>query len=163
MAFDYQRTVRFGDTDAAGVVYFASTFNYCHEAYEASLAASGINLEQFFSRSGVAVPIVHAEAGYFQPLRCGESVQVCLVPQQDSDASFSIVYTLYMRSPDGSPSSQTTLDLNNPVEQNSHLPISGGEDCLVSKASTKHVAIDPKLRRKVALPPELREWLKRWG
>ncbi|MEM8716367.1 MAG: thioesterase family protein [Cyanobacteria bacterium P01_A01_bin.3] len=163
MAFDYQRVVRFGDTDAAGVMYFASTFNFCHEAYEASLAASTINLEQFFSRLGVAVPIVHAEASYFQPLRCGESVQVCLVPRQDSDTSFSIAYTLYVRSLDGSPPNQPTLDLTHPDQQNPHLPIAGGGDRLVGKASTKHVAIDPELQRKVALPPELRGWLKRWG
>ncbi|MFS8118916.1 MAG: acyl-CoA thioesterase, partial [Microcoleus sp.] len=45
MSFSYTRTVRFQDTDAAGVVYFANVLAMCHEAYEASLAASGINLK----------------------------------------------------------------------------------------------------------------------
>ncbi|MBD2021122.1 1,4-dihydroxy-2-naphthoyl-CoA hydrolase, partial [Leptolyngbya sp. FACHB-36] len=44
MPFVYSRTVRFSDTDAAGVVYFASALSICHEAYEASLAAVGVDL-----------------------------------------------------------------------------------------------------------------------
>ena len=34
MAFAYYYTVRFQDTDAAGVVYFANVLRICHEAYE---------------------------------------------------------------------------------------------------------------------------------
>ena len=48
MPFEYPRTIRFADTDAAGVVYFAQILSICHEAYEASLQASGIELRQFF-------------------------------------------------------------------------------------------------------------------
>lgn len=47
MPFTYNRTVRFQDTDAAGVVYFANVLGICHEAYEESLEASSINLKDF--------------------------------------------------------------------------------------------------------------------
>ena len=145
-------------------MYFASGLNFCHEAYEASLEASNINLERFFSQGiDVAVPIVHVEADYFQPLRCGESVQICLIPRQLSDTSFAIAYTFYVRSSESPLPSQAALDLTHPDQQNPHLPVAGSGDRLVGKAETKHVAIDPGLRRKVALPPELRGWLKRWG
>jgi len=50
--------VRFKDTDAAGVVYFA-VLAMCHEACEESLAVSSINLKVFFSNPVVAV-LVHA-------------------------------------------------------------------------------------------------------
>jgi 1,4-dihydroxy-2-naphthoyl-CoA hydrolase len=56
MFFTYNRTVRFQDTDAAGVVYFANVLSMCHEAYEASLAASGINLKSFFNNPTVLFP-----------------------------------------------------------------------------------------------------------
>jgi 1,4-dihydroxy-2-naphthoyl-CoA hydrolase len=32
MPFSHHRTVRFADTDAAGVVFFARTLAICHEA-----------------------------------------------------------------------------------------------------------------------------------
>ena len=48
-AFVYTRSIRFHETDAAGVVYFANVLVLCHEAYEASLAAAGIDLGEFFS------------------------------------------------------------------------------------------------------------------
>ena len=43
MSFTYHRTIRFKDTDAAGVVYFANILAICNEAYEESLEASGID------------------------------------------------------------------------------------------------------------------------
>ena len=42
MPFVYHRTIRFADTDAAGVVFFPNYLTICHEAYEESLAAAGI-------------------------------------------------------------------------------------------------------------------------
>ncbi len=67
MGFIYQRVVRFQDTDAAGVVYFANILAICHEAYEASLADSGINLRLFFGGGNIAVPITHSSADFFVP------------------------------------------------------------------------------------------------
>jgi 1,4-dihydroxy-2-naphthoyl-CoA hydrolase len=66
MPFTYLRTVHFQDTDAAGVVYFANVLAMCHEAYEASLAASGINLKAFFSNPEVAFPIIHASVDFYR-------------------------------------------------------------------------------------------------
>ena len=48
MAFTLRRVIRFQETDAAGVVYFANLLALCHEAYEASLAHAGIALKPFF-------------------------------------------------------------------------------------------------------------------
>ena len=44
----YYRTVHFSDTDAAGVIYFASLLSVCHEAYENSLKSSRIDLKNLF-------------------------------------------------------------------------------------------------------------------
>ena len=42
------RTVRFGDTDAAGVVHFAQLLHWCHQAYEESLERFGVAAAEVF-------------------------------------------------------------------------------------------------------------------
>ncbi|MGA0279943.1 MAG: thioesterase family protein, partial [Vulcanococcus sp.] len=37
------RSVRFGETDAAGVMHFQQLLRWCHEAYEESLERFGLN------------------------------------------------------------------------------------------------------------------------
>lgn len=43
-----QRTVRFGDTDAAGVMHFHQLLRWCHEAYEESLERFGLPAQAIF-------------------------------------------------------------------------------------------------------------------
>lgn len=47
LGYIYKRIIRFQDTDAAGVVYFANILAMGHEAYEASLNQVEINLKSF--------------------------------------------------------------------------------------------------------------------
>ncbi|MBD1824098.1 acyl-CoA thioesterase [Cyanobacteria bacterium FACHB-DQ100] len=95
MQFTYSRSIRFSDTDAAGVVYFANVLNFCHEAYEASLTASGINLRSFFSGQTIAVPIVHAEVDFFKPMFCGDEITIALTPNLLKPSEFEISYRLF--------------------------------------------------------------------
>lgn len=132
MAFFYQRTVRFQDTDAAGVVYFANLLSLCHEAYEASLADSGIVLRDFFNSQGIiAVPIVHASADFHQPLFCGDQLTVQLLPVKLGEAVFEISYQIFSVT-----------------------------DKPAAIAKTRHVCIDPRSRTKQPIPNELLRWLK---
>ncbi|NJN85084.1 MAG: acyl-CoA thioesterase [Leptolyngbyaceae cyanobacterium SL_7_1] len=133
--FIYLRTVRFQDTDAAGVVYFANGLTLCHEAYEASLAESGIPLRSFFSGAIVAVPIVHASIDFLQPLYCGDRLLIHLTPKLSTPFSFEIAYQ---------------LRLQNQPEQ------------LISRATTRHVCINAAQQSKIALIPELMHWLDQW-
>lgn len=134
MAFEYERIVRFQDTDAAGVVYFTAVLDMCHEAYEASLAIAGIRLREFFSSQGiVAVPIVHAEVDFSQPLFCGDRLTIELQPRTTSTNSFELEYQVY--SVDTDPA---------------------------AIARTRHVCIEPRSRAKQPLPNDLRHWLKQW-
>lgn len=130
MSFTYNRTVYFQDTDAAGVVYFANVLSICHEAYEASLAASNINLKEFFTNPSVAFPIVHANVDFFRPVYCGDQLVVSLVPHQIDDHRFEINYEIVV---------------NNVV---------------VAKAVTRHVCIDVGSRSKQGLSAEMLEWLE---
>ena len=133
MPFTYHRTVHFRDTDAAGVVYFANVLSICHEAYEASLAASGVDLNQFFRAGEVAVPIVHADVDFFQPMHCGDRLTIHLTPRSINDSEFEITYNLFVE-----------MLLEKPA----------------SRATTRHVCINPSLRKREALSAELTLWLQ---
>ncbi len=133
MTFTYKRVIRFQDTDAAGVVYFANMLSICHEAYEASLVAANINLKVFFSNPTAAIPIIHADVDFFRPLFCGDETNITLQPQQLSIDKFEIVYQV--------------LGIN---EQ------------LIAKAITRHVCINPSSRIRQALTEEITGWLQFW-
>ncbi|MDJ0691564.1 MAG: thioesterase family protein [Xenococcaceae cyanobacterium MO_188.B32] len=133
MAFSYSRTVYLADTDAAGVVYFASVMNMCHEAYEESLAQAGINWQDFVTNSMVAVPIVHAEVSFFRPMFCGDKLLIKLVPKKISDHKFAIDYQIF-----------STTSAEKPL----------------ARGNTKHVCINSQTRSKVDLPISIIQWLQ---
>ncbi|WP_341527845.1 thioesterase family protein [Nostoc sp. UHCC 0302] len=130
MSFTYNRTVHFQDTDAAGVVYFANILSICHEAYEESLRASGINLKDFFTNPSVAYPIVHANVDFLRPIFCGDKLVISLMPQKISVEKFEIAYDIT------------------------------GTDVIIAKAVTRHVCIDANSRSKQELPDEIIQWLE---
>jgi 1,4-dihydroxy-2-naphthoyl-CoA hydrolase len=130
MPFTYNRTIRFSDTDAAGVVFFANVLNICHEAYEASLAASGINLKVFFTNPLVAFPIVHANVDFLRPMYCGDELSISLIPQKLGVDKFELAYEVSIA------------------------------DVLVAKAITRHVCIDVNSRTKQELSAEIMQWLE---
>lgn len=137
-SFIYERTVRFADTDAAGVVYFANILSFCHEAYEAALMAAGLDLRRFFTNPDLAIPIVATEAKFLQPLFCGDWVEIKLEPSLTGVDSFTIAYTL---------------------SKTSKLEESQAPDQLIALASTKHVCIVPQQRQRHPLPQEILDWL----
>lgn len=135
MPFIYTRTVRFQDTDAAGVVYFANVLAMCHEAYEASLAASDINLKVFFSNPDRAIPIVHASVDFYRPMFPGDRLIIQLKPKQIADDEFEITYQVFAGE------------------------IAGKS---AAKALTKHVCIDVVTRTRKQLSEELIQWLRQF-
>ena len=133
MAFSYTRRVYLADTDAAGVVYFASVMNMCHEAYEESLAEAGINLQQFLRNSQIAIPIVHAEVSFFRPLFCGDKILIELATKQVSDNEFAIDYQIF--------------SITKPQKN-------------LAQGNTKHVCINSQTRTRVELPESIVQWLQ---
>ncbi len=132
-----KRTVRFGDTDAAGVVHFLQLFRWCHEAWEESLEKYGIVLKDIFpttqrniSQLDVALPVVHCEAKYFQPLYVGDSINIKLYPEKINDSSFIILFKFEKKS-----------------EQ-------------IGLSQIKHVSINPITREKCSLPEQINLWLE---
>ena len=137
MSFTYSRTICFQDTDAAGVVYFANVLAICHEAYEASLAAAGIDLKSFFSNRELAIPIVHASVDFFRPMFCGDLLTVQLVPKALNDNSFEIAYEI--------------------------APAPTPESRQLARALTRHVCINPASRSRESLPESMLQWLREYN
>ena len=128
--FIYRRVIRFHETDAAGVVYFANILSLCHEAYEAALSHAGIDVRTFFGGTALAVPVVHASVDFRRPLYCGEQVAIALTPHTLDNTNFEIHYRL-----------------SNPEEKT------------VATALTRHVCIDSTSRQRQPLSSELAQWL----
>ncbi|MEB3183837.1 MAG: thioesterase family protein [Cyanobacteriota bacterium] len=138
------RTVRFGDTDAAGVMHFHQLLRWCHEAWEESLERYGVTAAEIFpaaAASGaggqgpatspaVALPIVHCSADYRRPLRCGDPLTIRLQPLRIDPMSFEV---------------QSRFSC-------------GGEE--VARGRIRHLAIDAAGRQRRALPEPIQRWLE---
>ncbi|CAK6693803.1 1,4-dihydroxy-2-naphthoyl-CoA hydrolase [Synechococcus sp. CBW1107] len=142
------RSVRFGDTDAAGVMHFHQLLRWCHEAYEESLEAFGISAAAIFptpswtpgtrdksdsSQAKVALPIVHCRADFLAPLVCGDPLAIALAPRRLTSGSFEVSYSF------------ACLD---------------GASRPVARGLTRHVAIDPLSRLRCNLPSAIEGWLE---
>jgi len=131
-----KRTVRFGETDAAGVVHFLELFRWCHEAWEESLEKYGIVLQEIFpaiqintSQLDVVLPVVHCEANYFQPLYVGDTISIELNPEKINESSFVLRFKFKKN----------------------------GEK--IGTAKIKHVSINPITRDICALSKQINLWL----
>jgi len=133
MPISYDRTVHFADTDAAGVVFFANYLAICHEAYEESLSASGIDLKAFFADHGIVIPIVKCEADYRRPLSCGDKLRVTVQPALLAEDSYEIRFEI------------TRL---------------GTSAKSAARVRTEHVCIDSGTRARKALPGPLSAWVR---
>ncbi len=128
----YQRTIFLNDTDAAGVVYFASLMSICHEAYESSLSAAGLSFRSLVSDTERAIPVIDARIRFFSPLFCGDKVYIALSPSEIDESEFRVDYALFL-----------------------------SEECevKVAHATTRHVCINPSLRERISLPESIISWI----
>jgi 1,4-dihydroxy-2-naphthoyl-CoA hydrolase len=128
------RTVRFGDTDAAGVMHFHQLLRWCHEAYEESLERFGIAAPEIFpvprGTPEIALPIVHCSADFLRPLVCGDPLAIALEPRRLDPGCFELTYRF---SSNGTP---------------------------VATALTRHLAISSNQRQRRELPAAISRWLE---
>ncbi len=94
-----ERIVRFGDTDAAGVIHFHNLLRWSHEAWEESLQVYGLKaLDTFPSLVDIkplipiALPIVHCEADFFSPIRIEDQLEIVLSPLRLDAGCFQVKY-----------------------------------------------------------------------
>ena len=126
--------MRFGDTDAAGVMHFHQLLRWCHEAYEESLERFGIASQDIFPTPGhqlkLLLPITHCSADFLAPLVCGDPLAIALEPRQLDPTAFEVDYNF---SSAGRP---------------------------VARGLTRHQCISAAERRKAPLPDAVQCWLE---
>lgn len=115
----------------------------CHEAYEASLVASHIDLKSFFSNPALAIPIIESHADFFRPMHCGDKIHISLGPELISPTEFSIAYDLAVMT-------DQVGDDTSPLQKVAH-------------AVTHHVAINPAQRKRIELPDMMLQWIEQWN
>lgn len=95
----------------------------CHEAYEEYLASNlQINLATFFTDKLMAIPIIHSEISFLQPLLCGDRILVFLTPQLINDKVLETHYQIYK------------------------------DQEIVGNALIRHICINPQTRKTQPLP-----------
>ena len=129
--------MRFGETDAAGVMHFQNLLRWCHEAWEESLDMYGLHSNDIFPNSiqrdqnlEIALPVVHCKADFRLPITTGDHLDVVLSPEQIDMWSFQI-NTQFQRD---------------------------GEN--VALGVIRHLAINAETRQRCALPEKISYWIE---
>jgi acyl-CoA thioester hydrolase len=85
--------VRYAETDAAGVVYYANYLVYFEVARVELLRALGYPISEVEAR-GVVLPVVEARLKYLRPARLDDLLTVAIVADSIGPASFSFEYEI---------------------------------------------------------------------
>jgi 4-hydroxybenzoyl-CoA thioesterase len=86
--------VRFDEVDAAGIVYFARFFTWCHDTMEAMLAGVDGGYVGLVTERRLGFPAVHVEADYAAPLRFGDAVSIAATVERLGTSSITLRFEL---------------------------------------------------------------------
>ena len=129
--FSVRQRVRFGETDALGVVYYANYLLYAEVGRMGYLRALGVDRDRDLLAHGVDLLIGEASVRYRAPLHFDEEYDVKVRLGGIRGSSFVLEY---------------------------HVDSADGTQCAV--ISTIQVIIDVTTRRAAAIPPALRATLE---
>jgi 4-hydroxybenzoyl-CoA thioesterase len=133
--FEFEKKVRFGEIDEAGIVYYPRFFNYYHLAMEEFFEqAVGTPYAEVIKSWKVGFPTVHVEADFFKPLRFGDVLVI----------SFSVVKL-------GRSSVRTRYRVRR-----------RGEDAVAAEAQLTTACVDMTTFRARVIPEQLREVFDRF-
>jgi len=100
-------TVRFGDIDEAGIVYYPRFFHYFHVVYEDFLSEKIIPLHVLLGQRRVGFPVVNIQAAFLTPLFYGDVCPVELFVTKVGRSSVCYHYRLFR--PNGMLSSEAII------------------------------------------------------
>lgn len=126
-------TVRFGDTDPYGVVYFAAYLRWAHAGVEELLRNSGLAPEETFrsAEPRFGLPVVEVTGRFLAPARYGEALRVTV--GLDSMEEKAVTFRcLFDRPSDGTAIAEATIS------------------CVAISADWKSIRIPDRVRERLA-------------
>src|SRR5690242_14847982 len=95
-------TIRYGDTDPDGVVYFASYFRYCHYGMEEFFRQIGFTPKEAFRNfeEGFGLPVAGAACDFFKPVWYGETLRLAVFIIQAKTRSLTFGFHFYREETD---------------------------------------------------------------
>jgi 4-hydroxybenzoyl-CoA thioesterase len=125
MPFSTRITVRFGDCDPAGLVYYPALFHYCHVAMEEFFGARcGVEYHRLMSETRVGFPTVNARAEFFAPLVYGDEVAAEVAVSRVGRTSATFEYRLRRASDNKLCASATLIQVAMDLDARRPVPIS---------------------------------------
>jgi acyl-CoA thioester hydrolase len=94
MVFRWPVRVYWEDTDAGGVVYYATYLKFMERARSEWLRAYGFEQDVLRNEAGVAFVVRRVEVDYLSPARFNDQIEVSVDPQALGRASLSVEQTL---------------------------------------------------------------------
>ena len=109
MRFEFEKKVRFGEIDEAGIVYYPRFFNFYHLALEEFFEkAVGVPYAEVIKGWQVGFPTVHVQADFFSPLAFGDVMTIALSISRIGRSSVRMKYRV-TRKRDGAHAAEAEL------------------------------------------------------
>jgi YbgC/YbaW family acyl-CoA thioester hydrolase len=132
MPFTTQITVRFGDCDPAGLVYYPVIFHYLHIAMEEFLGSVlRVGYNELMVSERIGFPTVKVQTQFQKPILYGDQVQITIGVTKVGRSSLTLQYDLARSS----------------------------DKVLYATATLVHVAMNLDSRRSTEIPDRFREAL----
>jgi 4-hydroxybenzoyl-CoA thioesterase len=129
MPFSTRITVRFGDTDPAGLVYYPNIFHYFHVALEEFFGARcRVSYRRLMADERIGFPTVKTETEFFAPLVYGDEADVEIYVSHTGNSSATFEYAVRR----------------------------AGDRTLCARSTQVHVAMNLDTRRPVPIPEKYR-------
>lgn len=93
--FSHQQRVRFPHVDHAGIAFFASLLEYCHNAHEEWLQMLGYPLPWMIKKMGIGLPLVRVDAEFASPARHGDLLRIDVRVAKLGVRSIQFKYEIY--------------------------------------------------------------------
>jgi 4-hydroxybenzoyl-CoA thioesterase len=96
----FERTVKFEEVDAAGIVFFARYLGYCHEAMENFFGGLEGGYVRLIRDRGIGLPAVEANIQYTAPLRYGDAFTIDTTIEHIGNTSCTLAYRIWRKDGD---------------------------------------------------------------
>ena len=96
MAIRQKRTIRFGDVDPAGIMFYPRFFDLFHDAFEEFFRAGlGLPYAEVIWQGKLGFPAVRVETDFLKPLRHGEAIEIEVSVAAIGQKSFTCEYRVW--------------------------------------------------------------------